>query len=91
VQSTAATVDNYNSKDRSPSIKRNQRKLNFFYKRQSIDTGVVAAGMGTGHTQSPTSPVLVDIKPKSILKKSNSNAEQGGTVQAKPLSPTSNA
>ncbi|KDR21266.1 Inactive phospholipase C-like protein 2 [Zootermopsis nevadensis] len=88
VQSTAATVDNYNSKDRSPSIMRNQRKLNFFYKRQSIDTGAVAGGMGAG--QSPTSPIPVDIKPKSILKKSNSNVEQESMVQAKPLSPTSN-
>ncbi|PSN55814.1 hypothetical protein C0J52_02488 [Blattella germanica] len=78
VHSTAPTVDNYNSKDRSPSIARNQRKLNLFCKRQSIE----AAGAST--SRSPTSPVPTDIKPKSILKKSNSNVEQ-----QKPLSPSS--
>ena len=80
VQSSAPTVDNYNSKDRSPSIVRNQRKLNLFCKRQSVDTGVPPM-------RSPTSPVPADIKPKSILKKSNSNVEQPG----KPLSPTNSA
>jgi hypothetical protein len=91
VQSTAPMVDNYSSKDRSPSIMRNQRKLNLLCKRQSIDTGAVAGGTQTGPTRSPTSPIQVDIKPKSILKKSNSNVEQGSIVQGKPLSPTNNA
>lgn len=91
VQSTAPTVDNYNSKDRSPSIMRNQRKLNLFCKRQSIDTGAVAGGTGTGPARSPTSPIQIDIKPKSILKKSNSNVEQGSTMHGKPLLPNNNA
>ncbi|PNF41601.1 hypothetical protein B7P43_G11116 [Cryptotermes secundus] len=91
VQSTAPTVDNYNSKDRSPSITRNQRKLNLFCKRQSIDIGAVAGGTGTGPARSPTSPIQVDIKPKSILKKSNSNVEQGSTMHSKPLLPNNNA
>ncbi|KAJ9586060.1 hypothetical protein L9F63_020293 [Diploptera punctata] len=80
VHSTAPTVDNFNNKDRSPSTARNQRKLNLFCKRQSIDTGAPTM-------RSPTSPIPADIKPKSILKKSNSNVEQPG----KPLSPTNSA
>ncbi|KAF4530270.1 hypothetical protein B566_EDAN007311 [Ephemera danica] len=76
VHSSASTIGNYTNKDRSPSTLRTQRKMNLFCKRPSADT-IQTLGP---QTRSPTSPAPLspanDIKPKSILKKSNSNIEQ---------------
>ncbi|KAK7793999.1 hypothetical protein R5R35_003961 [Gryllus longicercus] len=84
VLSSASMIGNYNNKERSPSI-RNQRKLNLCCKRPSIDA------QSSGARRSPTSPISLspanEIKPKSILKKSNSNIEQGSVNYAN-LSPT---
>ncbi|XP_066997278.1 inactive phospholipase C-like protein 2 isoform X2 [Anabrus simplex] len=89
VKSSASMIGSYNNKERSPSVMRNQRKLNLYCKRTSIDTTpTITVG------KSPTSPVSLSpgnsIKPKSILKKSNSNIEQGsvGCVNVSPTNST---
>ncbi|XP_046407217.1 inactive phospholipase C-like protein 2 isoform X1 [Ischnura elegans] len=78
VQSSAPTISNYTSRERSPSASRNQRKLHLFSKRPSVDA---IPALSSLQGRSPTSPVPVspgiDVKPKSILKKSNSNIEPG--------------
>nr|CAD7440840.1 unnamed protein product [Timema bartmani] len=88
VHSSSPIFENYVSRERSPGFSRNQRKLNLFSKRPSLDPNkMVANASGRSPTSSaPLSPAN-DIKPKSILKKSNSNIEQG-SVGPKKLSPT---
>ncbi|KAG8234834.1 hypothetical protein J437_LFUL015148, partial [Ladona fulva] len=78
VQSSAPTISSYNSRERSPSTSRSQRKLNLFSKRPSVDA---IPALSSIQGRSPTSPAPlspgIDVKPKSILKKSNSNIEPG--------------
>lgn len=87
VHNSAGTLDSYNNKERSPSVSRTHRKVNLVNKRPSIDNSQPVAGP----SRSPTSPIPLspacEIRPKSILKKSNSNIEQG-SVSHNQLSPT---
>nr|CAD7571922.1 unnamed protein product [Timema californicum] len=88
VHSSSPIFENYVSRERSPGFNRNQRKLNLFSKRPSLDPNkmVVNASGRSPTSSAPLSPAN-EIKPKSILKKSNSNIEQG-SVGPKKLSPT---
>jgi hypothetical protein len=71
----------YLVKEKSPGSARNQRKLNLFCKRPSLDAIHVmqpSSPTSPGGQQPPPSPL--GLKPKSILKKSNSNIEQGSVA-----------
>ncbi|XP_065351230.1 inactive phospholipase C-like protein 2 isoform X1 [Cloeon dipterum] len=83
VQSSASSMGTYLAKERSPAGTRGQqqqRKLNLFCKRPSLDAIHVTQqpGSPTSPGGPPASPS--SVKPKSILKKSNSNIEQSSVA-----------
>ncbi|XP_071543528.1 inactive phospholipase C-like protein 1 isoform X2 [Panulirus ornatus] len=85
VESTKVTLDSLNTRDRSPSV-RERPRLTLANRHNTTDNLTTYGSLG----RSPTTPSS-DCKPKSILKKSNSNLESSsvGDSRAGILSPQS--
>ncbi|XP_069947731.1 inactive phospholipase C-like protein 1 isoform X1 [Cherax quadricarinatus] len=69
VESTKVTLDSLNTRDRSPSV-RERPRLTLANRHNTTDNLTTYGSLG----RSPTTPSS-ECKPKSILKKSNSNLE----------------
>ena len=69
MESTKATLRSLGNRDRSPSV-REKPRLTLSNRPNTSDNLVSYGSLG----RSPTSPTM-EFKPKSILKKSNSNIE----------------
>nr|XP_045603275.1 inactive phospholipase C-like protein 1 [Procambarus clarkii] len=73
VESTKVTLDSLNIRERSPSV-RERPRLTLANRHNTTDNLTTYGSLG----RSPTTPSS-DCKPKSILKKSNSNLESSST------------